>query len=279
MGVAALVLGIIALILAFFGGVGGIILGIAAVILGVLGRRAAERDGLPTGSATAGLVTGVIGILLGGLVFAACLKCASGCAEMARDFAQLQEAQGPVDEILRRQGGFYETEHVDAKGNLAPKRFVSAGPTPAKVPCQNKPVTLTAEDWQQGGWGPLQFSLEGPTPFQFQAVATGTGPDSEVIVIVRTDPSCKGVPVEAKQRMAIDEEGHPFVQHGGFSRGAPGSQPTMRRRPGRHSRPGVLAPAPAAPEGSAPAPDEPAPDPAADPAPGAPPAGKAPAAR
>src|SRR5512146_2208666 len=126
MGVAALVLGIIAIVLAFFGGVGGIILGIAAVVLGVLGRRAAERDGLPQGSATAGMVTGIVGIVLGAAIFAACVSCAKGCAEVARGIARLGEARGTMEEIARLEMAHFEAERVDAKGNLLPKTYASA---------------------------------------------------------------------------------------------------------------------------------------------------------
>ncbi|HEY3359880.1 MAG TPA: DUF4190 domain-containing protein [Polyangia bacterium] len=273
MGIAALVLGIIAIILAFFGGVGGIVLGIAAVILGVLGRRAAERDGLPTGSATAGLITGIIGIVLGGLIFAACLKCASGCAEIARGIARLGESQPTVDEIFRLEAAYYETEHADAKGDLAPRRFVSAGPTPAKVPCQEQPVVVTAEEWRAAGWEPLRFAMEGPTRFQFQAIASGEGQDAQVIVTVRTDPNCKGIPAQLNHRMIIDEEGHPTVLQSGFSSG-PSSQPGRpghRRRgvaPFGAPRPGSEAPPPTdVPDGVPPPRQLPPPRPAPAPAP------------
>jgi len=237
MGVAALVLGIIAILLAFFGGIGGIVLGIAAVILGVLGRRTAERDGLPTGSATAGLVTGIVGIVLGGLIFAACLKCASGCAEVARGLARLGEAQATVDEIFRLEAAYYETEHLDPKGNLLPRRFVSAGPTPTKVPCQERPLNVSRADWSAGGWDTLQFGFDGATPFQFEAVASGTGKTAYVTVIVRTDPNCKGTPAELRHRMAVDEEGRPYVQHSTL--GGPASRPSRR-----HLRWGSGAPGP-----------------------------------
>jgi hypothetical protein len=251
MGVAALVLGIIAVLLAFFGGIGGIVLGIAAVILGVLGRRAAERDGLPTGSATAGLVTGIVGVVLGGLIFAACLKCASGCAEAVRGLARLGEAQATVDQIFRLEAAYYETEHLDPQGSLLPGQFVSAGPTPAKVPCQDRPLNVTQADWAAAGWGTLQFGFEGATPFQFETVATGTGKTAQVTIIVRTDPNCKGVPAEVRHRMAVDEEGRPYVQHTTFG-GGPASRPG--RRPLRQG-PGALAPGAPPPEVEPPLPD------------------------
>jgi hypothetical protein len=63
LGIAALVLGILALLtgLFFIGGV----LGIAAIVLGVLGRRRAKRgEATNGGMAIAGIVLGVLGLLL-----------------------------------------------------------------------------------------------------------------------------------------------------------------------------------------------------------------------
>jgi hypothetical protein len=67
----ALVLGILSLVFAVLFFPLGIILGIVAIVLGAMGRGRA-RQGLATngGAATAGLVTGVIGLLLGGLLAA-----------------------------------------------------------------------------------------------------------------------------------------------------------------------------------------------------------------
>jgi hypothetical protein len=231
MGVAALVLGILAVFLAFFGGIGGVVLGIAAVLLGVLGRRVAEREGLPTGSATGGLVTGIIAIVLGGLVFAACLKCVGGCAEVARGFAHIGEAKTTTEAIFRLEEAYYETEHVDSQGNLLPKEFISAGPTPKTVPCTNRPVRVTAEDWRAGGWDRLQFSDPNETTrFQFEAVASGSGKDARVSVIIRTDPNCKGMPAELRETMVIDAEGRPHLEASPFG-AAPASRPS---RPVRH---------------------------------------------
>src|SRR3954467_8934699 len=63
-GTAALVLGILAL-LGSFTVFGGIVLGIVAIVLGVIGRRRAARgEATNRGSATAGLVLGIIGAVL-----------------------------------------------------------------------------------------------------------------------------------------------------------------------------------------------------------------------
>lgn len=80
MGVAALVLGIIGLVLAIIPSFGitalvGAILGIIALILGVVGRKQAVERQEKTGAATAGLVLGIIALVLGGAIFAACQYC------------------------------------------------------------------------------------------------------------------------------------------------------------------------------------------------------------
>ena len=63
MATAALVLGILALVTSFTV-IGGIVLGILAVVFGALGRRRARAGAPGGGRAVAGIVTGVIGLLL-----------------------------------------------------------------------------------------------------------------------------------------------------------------------------------------------------------------------
>jgi hypothetical protein len=66
MGVAALVLGILSCCLFCLYGVVSLVLGILAVVFGVKGRRKAERGEAGNhGQAQAGLIMGVIGIVLG----------------------------------------------------------------------------------------------------------------------------------------------------------------------------------------------------------------------
>jgi hypothetical protein len=69
MGTAALVLGILAIVLCWTA-VGGIILGVLAVIFGILGiRRAGQRIATNKGMAISGLVTGIVGLIIG-VIFA-----------------------------------------------------------------------------------------------------------------------------------------------------------------------------------------------------------------
>lgn len=80
MGVASLVLGIIAVIIGLFSGGSlgwlGAILAIIGVILGALGRKNPENKGL----ATAGLVLSIIGLVLCLLLYIACIACVGGLA-------------------------------------------------------------------------------------------------------------------------------------------------------------------------------------------------------
>ena len=83
MGVASLVLGIIALVLDFaLGAFGaawvGLLLGVVGIILGALGRKNPEKRGI----ATAGLVCSIIAVVLGGIVLLACAACAGATASM-----------------------------------------------------------------------------------------------------------------------------------------------------------------------------------------------------
>lgn len=73
MGVASLVLGIIALVAGFLG-MGfpvGTVCGLIGIILGALGRRNPERAGI----ATAGLVCSIIGFIFSIIFFVACASC------------------------------------------------------------------------------------------------------------------------------------------------------------------------------------------------------------
>lgn len=77
--IAALVLGIIGLVLGWTGALSilGLIISIIGVYLAVKARNAIPANGDGRGLATGGLVCGIIGIVLGGIV-AACTLCAVG---------------------------------------------------------------------------------------------------------------------------------------------------------------------------------------------------------
>lgn len=80
MGVAALVLGIISILIGIFsaGALGwlGAILGIVGIILGAIARKNTENNGL----ATAGMVCSIIGLVLCLILYIACAACVGGLA-------------------------------------------------------------------------------------------------------------------------------------------------------------------------------------------------------
>lgn len=84
MGVAALVLGIIAIVIGAFSagalGWAGAIMGIVGIILGALGKKNAPEG--KAGIATAGLVCSIIGTVLCLLLYLACAACVGGAASL-----------------------------------------------------------------------------------------------------------------------------------------------------------------------------------------------------
>lgn len=86
MGVAALILGIISLLISFgFGAAGigwiGSICGILAIVLGAIGRKNPEQKGVATG----GLVCGVIALFFGIIATIACVACINATGSAFND--------------------------------------------------------------------------------------------------------------------------------------------------------------------------------------------------
>ena len=80
MGVASLVLGIVSIIFTFTGPASwvGFIVGIIGIILG-----AAARKNEPNGIATGGLVCSIIGTVLCGIGFLACVACVGSLSALS----------------------------------------------------------------------------------------------------------------------------------------------------------------------------------------------------
>ena len=76
--IAGLVLGIVAIVLGFLGGWSSIIalpLAIVGLVLSVNGGKQIKAAGQPAGIATAGLVLGIIAVVLSALFFLTCDLC------------------------------------------------------------------------------------------------------------------------------------------------------------------------------------------------------------
>ena len=99
MGTAALVLGIIALVLSVLFFPLGILLGIVAAVLGYLGRKkAARREATNRGQATAGLVCGLVAVLVGGLIAAFVGNFIAENSDEITDLSECLEGAGTEDE-------------------------------------------------------------------------------------------------------------------------------------------------------------------------------------
>ena len=94
MALAGLILSIVGLALSFFGGWLSIIalpVSIVGLILAIIGGKQLRAAGQPTGLATAGLVVGIIAVVISGIFFFTCGICVL-CVANA-----LNEAMGSTD--------------------------------------------------------------------------------------------------------------------------------------------------------------------------------------
>ena len=80
MAVASLVLGIVSIVFSVFtgGALGwlGAIIGLVGIILGAMAKKDPEKKGM----ATAGLVCSIIGLVLGLILYVACVACIGAAA-------------------------------------------------------------------------------------------------------------------------------------------------------------------------------------------------------
>jgi tRNA_anti-like len=88
LGVAGLVLGILGLLLGLVVPILpiGAVLSLIALVLGIFGRKQATEQGQATGTATAGIVLGAIGLVLGSLIFSWCYSCERRAERGWKDF-------------------------------------------------------------------------------------------------------------------------------------------------------------------------------------------------
>jgi len=77
MAIAALVLGIVSIVIGFFVPFLNIVCAVVALVLGIISKKKAQEVGAPTGMATAGLVLGIISLAIS-IVFTICVVCLAG---------------------------------------------------------------------------------------------------------------------------------------------------------------------------------------------------------
>lgn len=91
MSVAALVLGIVSIVLAWFYMINTIALvtGIVGIVMAVKGKKAALESQSPTGMATAGLVLSIVGLCFAVIGFLSCTVCVLCAANTLSGIASL----------------------------------------------------------------------------------------------------------------------------------------------------------------------------------------------
>jgi len=96
MAIAALVLGIVSIVFCLIPGLNFIapILGIVGIVLAILAKKQLAEANEPTGMATGGLVTSIIGTVLGVILYLACAACATGTGVMMNEVNKEMKKQG-----------------------------------------------------------------------------------------------------------------------------------------------------------------------------------------
>lgn len=95
---------------------------------------------------------------------------------------QLYEAEAKYFSMPRK--GIFEED--------LPAHFLVAGPTPSTVP-KGRALTPSAPGFDSPDWKALNFSLPGPTRYQFMALTQGEGPGAKLILRALGDLDGDGV--------------------------------------------------------------------------------------
>jgi len=134
-GIAALVLGILAIVLCIIPSfsatqfIGGLI-AILAIILGVGGRRTICKDH-STGIATAGLVLGIVAFVFNAVVFASCQYCQHRLGDRVRE---------GLKRIATIDAGALLPEEVEPPDEAPPAEVPPAQAPPAEQPPAEQPA-------------------------------------------------------------------------------------------------------------------------------------------
>lgn len=159
LAVAAMVLGIIALVMFWAWFLGGI-LGILAIIFGILGRSKARQVGVGGGAAMAGLICGIIAVVLA-VVFVVFIFAAVSAFDDYTTKARRSEADLQLNRI-ERQIKVYQIE----KGELP----ASTKRTPDQPACTQggSKQRVTAAEWRAGGWSAIDVAIDDRLSCQYE---------------------------------------------------------------------------------------------------------------
>jgi hypothetical protein len=132
LAVAALVLGILGIILCWFpASVLGVPLAVVGLILAIVARKRATAESIPTSLATGGLVVSVIGLVLSAASLVACVACASVFQRRAQQIAndpKFREQNAEFNEAFKK--ALEEKQKQDHEQALPPPSTTPPPPSP-----------------------------------------------------------------------------------------------------------------------------------------------------
>jgi hypothetical protein len=139
MGVAALVLGIIGLLISLIPGLflAALPFGVLALILGIVGRKSAASNGQPTGSATAGMVLGIIAVAFAVTMWVLCGMLVKGTKD-----AFEKGIGGPIKEAIEKAEKASKEERLNG---VPLDRANAVKVTAARLAAENDANSMAAE--------------------------------------------------------------------------------------------------------------------------------------
>jgi len=183
MGIAALILGIVGIVVPGF----GILLSITALILGILAVKKKKHKGAGLG----GIITGGIGIILGPVLAAVAIPSFINYERRSK----ASEATFMLDEMYYGARTYLEAPRYDIQGQqLPPQLPPSVDWTPAVSCCVQSGGTDKCDPyaneaaWQHPTWQALEFSVKDPFYYQYRFLNQG----GEILFQAQGDLDCDG---------------------------------------------------------------------------------------
>jgi hypothetical protein len=97
-----------------------------------------------------------------------------------------------LQQLYEAEAKYFSTPRKGIFEEDLPAHFLAAGPTPSTVP-KGRALSPSAPGFDSPDWKSLNFSLPGPTRYQFMALTQGEGPGAKLILRALGDLDSDGV--------------------------------------------------------------------------------------
>jgi hypothetical protein len=118
-----------------------------------------------------------------------------GSAAQYKDMREKVRSLGvrqALQQLYDAEVKFFSTPRKGIFEEDLPAHFLAAGPTPSTVP-KGRALTPSAPGFDSPDWKALNFSLPGPTRYQFMALTQGEGPSAKLILRALGDLDGDGI--------------------------------------------------------------------------------------